>query len=40
LRDPVNRRVGNFGESSSTSADQPEFVGARRSIFTGLSINF
>lgn len=40
LRDPINRRVGNFGESSSTSADQPEYVGPRRSIFTGLSINF
>jgi outer membrane receptor for ferrienterochelin and colicin len=40
LRDPLNRRVGNFGEATSTSSDQPEFIGARRSIFTGLSINF
>jgi hypothetical protein len=40
LRDPLNRRVGNFDESSSTNNDQPEFYGARRSLFTGLSINF
>ena len=40
LRDPVNRRVGNFNEISSTNFDQPEFFGSRRSIFTGLSINF
>jgi hypothetical protein len=40
LRDFRNRRVGNFGESTSTNIDQPEFIGARRSIFTGLSLNF
>jgi hypothetical protein len=40
LRDPLNRRVGNFESVSSTAFDQPEYIGARRSIFTGLSINF
>ncbi len=40
LRDFSNRRVGNFNEVSSTNFDQPEFFGSRRSIFTGLSINF
>ncbi len=40
LRDFLNRRVGNTGENTSTSLDQPEFIGARRSLFTGLTINF
>jgi hypothetical protein len=40
LRDPSNRRVGNFGDVSSTSFDQPEYIGARRSISTGLTIRF
>jgi hypothetical protein len=40
LRDPINRRVGNFDDVSSTSFDQPEYIGQRRSIFTGLTIRF
>jgi outer membrane receptor protein involved in Fe transport len=40
LRDPINRRVGNFEDATSTSQDQPEYIGARRSIFTGLSLRF
>ena len=40
LRDPINRRVGNFGDVSSTSNDQPEYIGARRSISTGLTLRF
>jgi hypothetical protein len=40
LRDPLNRRVGNFTETLSTTFDQPEYVGSRRSILTGLNIRF
>jgi hypothetical protein len=40
LRDVTNRRVGNADETSSTNFDQPEYIGARRSIFTGLAIKF
>ncbi|HSJ63659.1 MAG TPA: TonB-dependent receptor [Gemmatimonadaceae bacterium] len=40
LRDPLNRRVGNFGTALSTSLDQPEYIGARRSISTGIQVNF
>lgn len=40
LRDATNRRVGNNGESTSTSYDQPEYIGARRSINAGLTISF
>ena len=40
LRDPLNRRVGNFDETTSTNTDQPEYVGSRRSLFSGLSISF
>lgn len=40
LRDFANRRIGNAGDNTSTAFDQPEYIGARRSIFTGLSVNF
>lgn len=40
LRDPINRRVGNFNEETSTSLDQPEYIGARRQVNTGLSVRF
>ena len=40
LRDPVNRRVGNFADVTSTSQDQPEYIGARRAIYSGLTIRF
>jgi hypothetical protein len=40
LRDFANRRIGNAGDNTSTAFDQPEFIGARRSISTGLSVNF
>ena len=41
LRDFANRRIGNTGDATtSTAFDQPEYVGARRSLATGLTINF
>ena len=41
LRDFQNRRVGNTGDATtSTSYDQPEYIGARRSLFTGITVNF
>jgi hypothetical protein len=41
LRDFTNRSVGNTGDAStSTAFDQPEFIGARRSVSAGISINF
>ncbi len=40
LRDFANRRIGNAGDNTSTAFDQPEYIGARRSISTGLSVNF
>ncbi len=41
LRDFGNRRIGNTGDATtSTSFDQPEFIGARRSISTGITVNF
>ena len=40
LRDPINRRVGNFADVTSTSQDQPEYIGARRAIYSGLTIRF
>jgi hypothetical protein len=41
LRDFNNRRVGNTGDATtSTAFDQPEFIGARRSIATGITVNF
>lgn len=41
LRDFNNRRVGNTGDAStSTAFDQPEYIGARRSLSTGITVNF
>ncbi len=41
LRDFSNRRIGNTGDATtSTSFDQPEYIGARRSLATGITINF
>jgi hypothetical protein len=41
LRDFANRRIGNTGDATtSTSFDQPEYIGARRSLFTGITVNF
>jgi hypothetical protein len=40
LRDFLNRRVGNSTEQTSTDGDQPEFIGARRTINAGLTISF
>ncbi len=41
LRDFNNRRVGNTGDATtSTAFDQPEYIGARRSLSTGITINF
>ncbi len=41
LRDFQNRRVGNTGDvTTSTGYDQPEYIGARRSLFTGITVNF
>lgn len=41
LRDFSNRRIGNTGDAStSTSFDQPEYVGSRRSLATGITVNF
>jgi outer membrane receptor protein involved in Fe transport len=41
LRDFGNRSIGNTGDvTSSTGFDQPEYIGARRSLFTGISVNF
>ena len=41
LRDFSNRRVGNTGDAStSTAFDQPEYIGARRSLATGITVNF
>ncbi|MEP6781502.1 MAG: TonB-dependent receptor [Gemmatimonadaceae bacterium] len=41
LRDFNNRRVGNSGDgTTSTSFDQPEYIGARRSISTGITVTF
>ena len=41
LRDFSNRRIGNTGDAStSTAFDQPEFIGARRSLATGITVNF
>ncbi len=41
LRDFNNRRVGNTGDATtSTAFDQPEFIGQRRSFNAGISVNF
>lgn len=40
LRDFANRRIGNSGDNTSTAFDQPEYIGQRRSIATGLSVSF
>lgn len=41
LRDFANRRIGNTGDANtSTAFDQPEYIGARRSINTGITITF
>ncbi|MEP6765772.1 MAG: TonB-dependent receptor, partial [Gemmatimonadaceae bacterium] len=41
LRDFNNRRIGNTGDgNTSTSFDQPEYIGARRSISTGITVTF
>ena len=41
LRDFGNRRIGNTGDvTTSTGYDQPEYIGARRALFTGITINF
>ncbi|MEQ1690097.1 MAG: hypothetical protein ABMA00_02340, partial [Gemmatimonas sp.] len=41
LRDFNNRRIGNTGDATtSTSFDQPEYIGARRSLATGITVNF
>lgn len=41
LRDFNNRRIGNTGDvTTSTGYDQPEYIGARRSFSTGITINF
>ena len=41
LRDFGNRRIGNTGDAStSTAFDQPEFIGQRRSLSTGITVNF
>ncbi len=41
LRDFNNRRIGNTGDAStSTAFDQPEYIGARRSLATGITVNF
>jgi hypothetical protein len=41
LRDFGNRRIGNTGDATtSTAFDQPEYIGARRSLATGITVNF
>ncbi len=41
LRDFGNRRVGNTGDATtSTAFDQPEYIGQRRSLSTGITVNF
>ena len=41
LRDFANRRIGNSGDvSTSTGFDQPEYIAARRALFTGITVNF
>ena len=41
LRDFTNRSVGNTGDAStSTAFDQPEYIGGRRGVNAGISINF
>lgn len=41
LRDFNNRRIGNTGDvTTSTGYDQPEYIGARRSLATGITVNF
>lgn len=41
LRDFGNRRIGNTGDATtSTAFDQPEYIGARRSFATGITVNF
>lgn len=41
LRDFNNRSVGNTGDAStSTAFDQPEYIGARRSIAAGIRVSF
>jgi hypothetical protein len=41
LRDFQNRRIGNSGDVSTSSGyDQPEYIGARRRLFTGITVNF
>ena len=41
LRDFSNRRIGNTGDATtSTSFDQPGYIGARRSLATGITVNF
>jgi len=41
LRDFTNRSVGNTGDAStSTAFDQPEYLGARRTLQAGISLTF
>lgn len=41
LRDFNNRSVGNTGDANtSTAFDQPEFIGARRSLAAGIRVSF
>ena len=41
LRDFNNRRVGNTGDATtSTAYDQPEYIGQRRQLSTGITVNF
>jgi UDP-3-O-[3-hydroxymyristoyl] glucosamine N-acyltransferase len=41
LRDFNNRSVGNTGDATtSTALDQPEFIGARRSLAAGIRVSF
>jgi len=41
LRDFANRRIGNTGDvTSSTGYDQPEYIQARRALFSGITVNF
>lgn len=41
LRDFTNRSVGNTGDATtSTAFDQPEYIGTRRGVNAGISINF
>lgn len=41
IREFLNRRVGNTGDvTTSTGYDQPEYIGPRRKLFTGITVNF